>query len=417
MFKRRQSLFDQSLDRSVFVTYFLGAIVPLIGFAVLGERFAPLLAERNEQIALIATIVATGVLCLGSFLALRLIVLRTVHDMLQQHERLESLLRVAQDLAEAAHTQMVTETAACWAQRLTGAEASWVLVRETPDKPLTVDCQRGTQAAEWLEANHDEWMDLVERSLETGEAIQIEAQRGAGLSTVFLPLARSSEEGDYGVLVVASDARIFTSMDLDALRTLAAQSGVALTNAERGDSQRNFFSHMTDFVVAALDTHVLHRAGHASRVAEAANRVGRAMGVEDEALHDLHFGALLHDIGMLRIPASKQREPKLFRKHPVVGYKMLTRIRVWKNAAPIVGQHHERVDGAGYPDGLVGDDICLGARILAVCDAWDAMRSDDVHRAAIPVDEALAELRANAGSQFDPDVVSTFESLVREGAI
>ena len=208
----------------------------------MGERFAPLLAERNEQIALITTIVATGVLCLGSFLALRLIVLRTVQDMLQQHERLESLLRVAQDLAESAHAQMVTENAACWAQRLTGAEASWVLIRETPDKPFTVDCQRGTQAAEWLEANQDEWMDLVERALETGEAFQIDAQRGADLSTAFLPLARSSEEGDHGVLVVASDTGAFTSMDLDALRTLAAQSGVALTNAERGDSQRNFLS-------------------------------------------------------------------------------------------------------------------------------------------------------------------------------
>jgi len=175
------------------VTYFLGAVVPFIGFAVLGERFAPLLTERNEQIAVIATVVATGVLCLGSFLALRLIVLRTVQDMLQQHDRLEPLLWVAQDLAEAAHTQMVTETVACWAQRLTWAEASWVLIREMPDKPFTVDCQRGTQAAEWLEANQDEWMDLVERALETGEALQIDGQRGTDLSTAFLPLARSSK--------------------------------------------------------------------------------------------------------------------------------------------------------------------------------------------------------------------------------
>jgi HD-GYP domain-containing protein (c-di-GMP phosphodiesterase class II) len=141
------------------------------------------------------------------------------------------------------------------------------------------------------------------------------------------------------------------------------------------------------------------------------------MGLDDEALHDLHFGALLHDVGMLRIPAASQRDPRHFRKHPAFGYRMLSRIRVWERAAPIVGQHHERMDGAGYPEGLVGEDICLGARILAVCDAWDAMRSDDAHRASIPVDDALAELRSGAGTQFDPDVVTAFEALVRDGAI
>ena len=92
-------------------------------------------------------------------------------------------------------------------------------------------------------------------------------------------------------------------------------------------------------------------------------------------------------------------------------------IIIGENAAPIVGQHHERVDGGGYPDGLVAEDICLGARILAVCDAWDAMRSDDVHRAALPQEEALAELQANTGGQFDGAVVAAVESLLREGLI
>ena len=192
---------------------------------------------------------------------------------------------------------------------------------------------------------------------------------------------------------------------------------MAYTSADRGDSQRNFFSHMTDLVVAALDTHIQYRAGHASRVAAIANRVGRAMGVEDEALHDLHFAALLHDVGMLRIPAAHQRDPRFFRKHPAVGARMLSRIRVWERAAPIVGQHHERPDGTGYPDGLVGDDIVLGARILAVCDAWDAMRTEDVHRPAIPVEEALTELHDHVGGQFDGDVVAALEALVREGAL
>jgi two-component system, cell cycle response regulator len=96
---------------------------------------------------------------------------------------------------------------------------------------------------------------------------------------------------------------------------------------------------------------------------------------------------------------------------------MLSRIRVWEKAAPIVLQHHERADGTGYPDGLVDHDICLGARILAVCDAWDAMRNDDENRAAIPPQQALAEMEAHVGAQFDADVVSTFRALDREGLL
>ena len=141
------------------------------------------------------------------------------------------------------------------------------------------------------------------------------------------------------------------------------------------------------------------------------------MGLDQDELHDLHFASLLHDIGMLRIPPEHQRNPKYFRKHPTVGHKMLSRIKAWEKTAPIVLQHHERVDGGGYPDGLVGDDICVGARILAVCDGWDAMRSVDKHGAELSVEEAVAELDRNTGTQFDPDVVSAFTALVEQGEI
>ena len=413
--KQSHSLFDQTIDRSVFITYFLGAIVPLIGFAVLSERISPSLTERNDQLALAGVVIATVVLCLGSYLALRRIVERTVENMGKQNQRLESLLLVAKELAEAPHAGVVAESASCWAQRLTEAEACWVLSRDSWEKPFVVASSRGDRAQELFDAHHEEWAEMMDRPLQEDETLRIETGGQDSLSFVLTPI---KGEGDAsGLLVIARSHRAFDSTDVDALRTLAAQASVALTNAERGDSQRNFFSHMTDLVIAALDTHIEYRAGHASRVAEVANRVGRTMGLEERALHDLHFGALLHDIGMLKIPARHQRDPKHFRKHPLTGFKMLSRIRVWQDAAPIVGQHHERMDGTGYPDGLVGDDICLGARILAACDAWDAMRTNDVHRESMSAEDALAELRAHVGTQFDGDVVATIEALVGEGVL
>ena len=96
---------------------------------------------------------------------------------------------------------------------------------------------------------------------------------------------------------------------------------------------------------------------------------------------------------------------------------MLSRIKAWERTAPMVLQHHERFDGGGYPDGLVGDDICLGARILAVCDSWDAMRCVDKYRDELSIEDALAELERNAGTQFDPDVAAAFRELVEAGEI
>jgi len=412
---KTNSLFDQSLDRSVFVTFFLGAITPLAGFAVVSERLMPTIEGRDEQIALASLVVATGFLSLGAYLALRRIVARTVARMGDQNSRLESLLLVARELADATHAHAVAESAAVWSARLTEADASWFLTREAWDKPFTVLASRGEAADEWFEVGAEDWHELANRDVECERAIRIDAEGSGAPSIVLVPVGLETGPGAH--LVVARRGRAFTPDEVDALATLGAQTGVAYTSADRGDGQRNFFSHMTDLVVAALDTHIQYRSGHASRVAGLANRVARAMGLEGEALQDLHFAALLHDVGMLRIPAENQRAPMYFRKHPTVGARMLSRIRVWEGAAPIVAQHHERPDGTGYPDGLVGDDIVLGARILAVCDAWDAMRTEDRHRPAMSEAEALAELHDHVGGQFDGDVVSALEALVREGAL
>lgn len=420
MSRKRNSLFDQSLDRSVFVAYFLGAIVPLIGFAVLSERLAPTLEGRNEPIALAVLVVTTGLLSLGAFLALRRIVATTIARITDQNARLESLLHVARELAEAPHAQVVAESAACWALRLCDAEASWLLVRESWEKPFSACSERGERAGAWLEAHASEWTQLADRDERSGDddataPIRIDARGTDAPCAVLVPVVL--EDPAHGYLVVARAGRPFGTDEVDAVATLAAQTGVAYTSADRGDRQRNFFSHMTDLVVAALDTHIQYRSGHASRVAEIANRVGRAMGLDDAAQKDLHFAALLHDVGMLKIPAANQRDPRFFRKHASVGAKLLSRIRIWQHVAPIVAQHHERPDGAGYPDGLVGEDIVIGARILAVCDAWDAMRTDDVHRPAMSVDDALDELHAHTGAQFDGGVVACLETLVRDGQL
>ncbi len=144
--------------------------------------------------------------------------------------------------------------------------------------------------------------------------------------------------------------------------------------------------------------------------------VGSALGMSDSELRMLQYAAVLHDIGKIGIPGSILNKPdKLTRdefetmaQHTVIGERIISRIDYLVPIARIIRSAHERWDGAGYPDGLTGEDIPLAARILLVCDAYDAMTTDRPYRRALPIETALGELNANSGSQFDPRVVDVF---------
>jgi HD-GYP domain-containing protein (c-di-GMP phosphodiesterase class II) len=118
---------------------------------------------------------------------------------------------------------------------------------------------------------------------------------------------------------------------------------------------------------------------------------------------------------MLKLDRTQQMNRRTCDRHTVLGSRMLARIRLWKDVAPIILHHHEWFDGSGYPEGTAGEAIPLEARIIAVCDAWDSMTSDTSYKAALSRDEAMTELETGAGTQFDPELVRTFLGLVDSG--
>jgi HD-GYP domain-containing protein (c-di-GMP phosphodiesterase class II) len=141
----------------------------------------------------------------------------------------------------------------------------------------------------------------------------------------------------------------------------------------------------------------------------------QALGIEAD-YPDAPYGFLLHDAGKVGIPEGILGKPgpltaaewRVMRTHPLIGYQMVAGIPFLKNAAEIVRNHHEMFDGSGYPAGLKGEEIILPARVFSVVDAFDAMTSDRPYRAAMPLEQAAAELAKMAGTQFDPDVVKAF---------
>lgn len=176
---------------------------------------------------------------------------------------------------------------------------------------------------------------------------------------------------------------------------------------------------------SALDLRDTETEGHARRVARNALAIAVRLGLSHDEAETIERGAYLHDIGKIGVPDAvlrkagplDQSEWTLMRRHPYLGAQILMRIPFLRPAAALVAAHHERWDGAGYPLGLKGEKIPLGARIFAVADAYDAMTSDRPYRAGLPPADALAEVQRNAGSQFDPVIVSIFVQLVQEGAV
>ncbi len=160
---------------------------------------------------------------------------------------------------------------------------------------------------------------------------------------------------------------------------------------------------------------------HSRDVVALAVEVGTRMGLEGERLRDLEFGALLHDVGKIAIPKEIINKPgrltpdewAIVQRHTIDGQRMLENVGgVLSRVGVIVRASHESYDGGGYPDGLAGDAIPIEARICSACDAFSAMTTDRSYRAAMPVVQALAELRRCAGSQFDPDVVAILVKIV-----
>ena len=159
---------------------------------------------------------------------------------------------------------------------------------------------------------------------------------------------------------------------------------------------------------------------HTERVAQSSRLLGRAAGVGEGDLGDLYLGAVIHDIGKIGIPDSVLLKPgpltpeelDLMRSHVLIGEEIVAPLRSASTVTPVIRHHHEHFDGGGYPDRLAGEQIPLSARIVAVCDSWDAMTSARPYRRALTPAQAESVLRAGAGTQWDPALVAIFLSQV-----
>ncbi len=188
-----------------------------------------------------------------------------------------------------------------------------------------------------------------------------------------------------------------------------------------GRMQRSYLGTITS-LAHAVEAKDPYTSGHTERVAEVALLLARELDFDDSQLAAVKVGAIIHDIGKVGTPDQILSKPgaltadeiREIRKHPEVASQIVAELELPTAVKQMVRSHHERFDGDGYPDGLVGEQIPLAARILSVAEALDAMTSDRPYRDAMPLDVACAEIRDNAGTQFCPRVVAALtKSLAR----
>jgi HD-GYP domain-containing protein (c-di-GMP phosphodiesterase class II) len=186
-----------------------------------------------------------------------------------------------------------------------------------------------------------------------------------------------------------------------------------------GPAERRELSWATT-LASAVDTRMAVQHQHSSNVGEYAAAIGRELGREDDEIGLLRMAGILHDVGKVVVPDRILRkdgpltdeEFEAIKPFPAAGAELVGRIEGMEPIVPWIRHSHERIDGDGYPDGLKGEAIPLGARILHVADAYDSMTSKRTYRPAVTRDQAITELRSGAGSQFDPDCVAALETYL-----
>jgi response regulator RpfG family c-di-GMP phosphodiesterase len=214
----------------------------------------------------------------------------------------------------------------------------------------------------------------------------------------------------------------FNRVDLKILESLAASASVAFQNDLRRMDIETVYLELVKTLAEAIETKDPYTRGHCERVPEISLNIAKTMGLSLHQIRDILLAGILHDVGKIGIPEGiltkagplDQQEWGLIHEHPDMGLNIIQHVGFLGEAREIIAQHHERYDGTGYPKGLKGESIHLGARILAVADAFDAMSSNRPYHSSLNKATIIEEIRSQAGLQFDPQVVEIFLNLLAQ---
>ena len=408
----------------------------IVGAFEIYQKWDPIEEHIQELYAFTYSTLGLGLL--GLYLSLTGIVGRGSRTILKQQRDLEALYRTGQDIRSDSQTQDILHRVIADTTLLVGGDNGVLVLRDTATGKLDAVAGYGPKAEVLAKEYLPALEGLVRQVLQSGTPAVIgEADRLAGFeksangaspkSLLCVPLKVRGE--NIGVLNVTNygKARAFSHRDVQLLVELAGQAAIAIEQRalfdelrRRAEALGEAYHATLTALSAALDVRDAETENHSLRVSGLTVAVAQKMGIPEEEVKAIEMGAMLHDVGKIGVPDAVLRKPgpltseewETMRMHPGVGYEILSRIPFLAEASTLVLCHHERFDGRGYPSGLAGKDIPIGARIFAVVDTYDAMTSDRPYRKALGHDKAIEEIIKHSGDQFDPEIVDAFLQVI-----
>jgi HD-GYP domain-containing protein (c-di-GMP phosphodiesterase class II) len=214
----------------------------------------------------------------------------------------------------------------------------------------------------------------------------------------------------------------FTTDIINLLKSFSEQAAVAINNARLYQKIQDSYFEIVKALAQAIEAKDPYTHGHSERVMKYSLAIAPRLGLSKEEKDSLRYAAILHDIGKIGVRGIILNNPNGLtteeydevKRHPIIGENIISPIELLQPIRPLIRHHHEWYNGKGYTDGLSGENIPLGARILAVADAYDAMKSDRPYRKALTEETAIQELKGGNGTQFDPKIVEVFLELLNQ---
>jgi putative methionine-R-sulfoxide reductase with GAF domain len=338
---------------------------------------------------------------------------------------LDHVLAVTKDLREEIYGDILLGKIMDYSLSITNSDAGSILLIE--DNNLVFKVAKGERVTELIGTALPKNKGIAGWVAENGNSLliadvkedkrfnpDIDAVTGYETRSVLcVPLVTGT--GVIGVIeLVNKKDGFYTKKDEEMVAYLADQAAISIAKVRFYEDQKNYEIHLTDILLEAIDSQIPEKRGHSKRVAYYSNIIAKKINMSEEKRKRLYFACLMHDIGLLKIKPEDKTKRSEIKRHPVIGYEMIRPINFYADITPFILHHHERYDGLGYPTQLNSEAIPLESRIITIAEAFDTMISKTSYKIPMDFDSAIKELKLNAGTQFDPQLVEVFVNNISQ---
>jgi putative nucleotidyltransferase with HDIG domain len=368
----------------------------------------------------------------------------------QRGKRLETLVKIIKEMSSTLDRDQLLNSIITAARELLNAEGSSLFLIDETSGDLILNIASNLHEISLPHIRVPAGQGIIGHVIDCGEPVLVSdvgadnrhysgVDRTSGLETqsiLAVPLRTptvvlGSERGVTESKIIGGIEAInkleggFNEADIQVLTTLADQAATVLLLARLYQDANDLFFDSIKAITAAIDAKDPYTRGHSQRVSDFSTIMAKELGLPTEIVHHIRVGGLLHDVGKIGIPDTILTKPdrlsdeefERMKTHPTIGANIMKEVRMLQSEIPALAEHHERMDGKGYPNGLIDEQISLAGRIVAVADVFDALTSDRPYREALSAEEALEILSDNRDTHLDSQCVDAFIDAYLKGKI